>query len=268
MPASTNRVPVQLERLAYPEIAGLREEHGGLLILPMGATEQHGPHLPVGMDTLLVEEVCGQVSARTGVPVMSALRYTVSQGHTAKWPGTFSLRHKTFIELLGELAAWAVATGWRRLMLVNSHFGNDAPARVAVDQVRLTHMGRLQIGLAHVFQLTDSLWQSYTRDAGDLHANSAETSLMMHLFPELVHEDRVATSGDPDRTEGKVFSYPVAQTSSNGVTGNPSEASAEEGRRLFSEMVDALEDRIRRGMEEDAPLGREHWMDLPAPRYD
>ncbi|MGB1130067.1 MAG: creatininase family protein, partial [Haloferula sp.] len=59
MPASTNRVPVQLERLAYPEIAGLREEHGGLLILPMGATEQHGPHLPVGMDTLLVEEVCG-----------------------------------------------------------------------------------------------------------------------------------------------------------------------------------------------------------------
>ena len=72
-------MPVILENLAWPEIAALREKHGGLLVLPLGATEQHGPHLPVAMDTLLVEAVCHAASERTGVPVLSALRYTVSQ---------------------------------------------------------------------------------------------------------------------------------------------------------------------------------------------
>lgn len=121
--------PVLLENLAWPEIATLREQNGGLLLLPLGATEQHGPHLPVGMDTLLAEAVCHAASERTGVPVMSAIRYTVSQGHTPKWPGTFSLSHETFIAALRDIAAWAVATGWKRLLLINSHFGNDAGTR-------------------------------------------------------------------------------------------------------------------------------------------
>ncbi|MDP4624879.1 MAG: creatininase family protein [Akkermansiaceae bacterium] len=260
--------PVILENFAWPEISRLRDESGGLLILPMGATEQHGPHLPVGMDTLLVEEVCKAASARTGVPVMSALRYTVSQGHTPKWPGTFSLRHGTFISVLRELAAWAVATGWKRLLLVNSHFGNDAPARVAVDQIRLEYMGRLQIGLAHAFQTGEGVWAAYTSDADDLHANRAETSLMMHLFPELVKMDRLAESDDEDRTGGTVFSYPVAQTSLNGVTGNPSQATAEEGELLFGKMVEGLVALLEKAKTEEPPLPKDEWEALPGVKYD
>lgn len=260
--------PVLLEQLAWPEIAELRGRNGGLLLLPLGATEQHGPHLPVAMDTLLAEAVCHAASARTGVPVMSALRYTVSQGHTPKWPGTFSLRHETFIAVLRELAAWAVASGWKRLLLVNAHFGNDAPARVAVDQLRLSYLGRLQIGLLHVFQLDETIWNEYTRDAADLHANAAETSLMLHLHPELVHLDRLAEGDDPDRTGGTVFSYPVAQTSLNGVTGHPSRASAEEGRLLFERMTDALCGKVARAIVEAPPLEAGHWAELPPMHYE
>jgi creatinine amidohydrolase len=252
-------VPVLLENLAWPEIAALREKNGGLLILPLGATEQHGPHLPVAMDTLLAEDVCHAVSDKTGVPVMSALRYTVSQGHTAKWPGTFSLRHETFISVLNEIADWAAATGWKRLLLVNSHFGNDAPARVAVDQIRLRHMGKLQIGLRHVFQLTPDIWKAYTCDAADLHANRAETSLMLHLYPDLVHQDALSTADDPDRTGDTVFSYPVSQTSLNGVTGFPSQVTATEGFQLFDQMVDALENLVQRAIIETPPLPEESW---------
>lgn len=261
MPGSTDLPdgPVVLENLAWPEIAELRGRHGGLLLLPLGATEQHGPHLPVAMDTLLAEEVCAAASARTGVPVMSALRFTVSQGHTAKWPGTFSLGHGTFIAVLRELADWAARTGWKRLLLVNAHFGNDAPARVAVDQVRLDQLGRLQVGLVHVFELGEGTWRAYTDDAADLHANRAETSLMLHLCPQLVHRDRLAGVDDPDRTVGGVFSHPVAQTSLNGVTGRPSEATAEEGGRLFEAMVGELVERIGRAVNEEPPLEREHW---------
>lgn len=260
--------PVILENLAWPEIAGLREKNGGLLMLPMGATEQHGPHLPVGMDTLLVEKVCEAASARTGVPMMSALRYTVSQGHTPKWPGTFSLRHGTFVSVIRELATWAVATGWKRLLLVNSHFGNDAPARVAVDQIRLEFMGKLQIGLAHVFKTGEGVWEAYTDDAEDLHANRAETSLMLYLYPDLVKTDKLATSDDEDRTGGTVFSYPVAQTSKNGVTGSPSGATAEEGELLFGKMVGGLSILLEKAKTENPPLPPEQWSELEGPRYD
>jgi len=260
--------PVILEQLAWPEIAALRGKNGGLLMLPMGATEQHGPHLPAGMDTLLVEKVCEAASARTGVPMMSALRYTVSQGHTPKWPGTFSLRHGTFVSVIRELAAWAVATGWKRLLLVNSHFGNDAPARVAVDQLRLEYMGRLQIGLAHVFKTGEGIWDAYTSDADDLHANRAETSLMLHLYPELVKMERLETSDDEDRTGGTVFSYPVAQTSLNGVTGKPSGATAEEGSELFEKMVGGLSMLLEKAKNEEPPLPPAEWGDLPEVAYD
>lgn len=260
--------PLILEHLSWPEISELREKHGGLLMLPMGATEQHGPHLPVGMDTLLVEKVCEAASACTGVAMMSALRYTVSQGHTPKWPGTFSLRHGTFISVIRELAAWAVATGWRRLLLVNSHFGNDAAARVAVDQIRLEFMGRLQIGLAHAFQVGDGVWDAYTADADDLHANRAETSLMMHLYPDLVNMEALGSSDDEDRTGGKVFSYPVAQTSKNGVTGMPSGASAEEGEVLFGKMVEGLSELLEKAKIEEPPLPTEQWASVAEVRYD
>lgn len=255
--------PVLLENLAWPEIAELRGKNGGLLLLPLGATEQHGPHLPVAMDTLLAEAVCHTSSARTGVPVLPALRYTTSQGHTTKWPGTFSLRHDTLIATLRDIAAWAVATGWRRLIFVNAHFGNDAPARVAVDQLRLSYLGRLQVGLVHVFKLCDAIWAEYTSDAADLHANQAETALMLHLHPELVRMDRLADSDDPDRTVGTVFSHPVAQTSLNGVTGHPSRATAEQGSLLFESMVDALSATIEAAIHEEPPLPPEQWADLP-----
>ena len=254
--------PILLEHLAWPEIASLREQNGGVLMLPLGATEQHGPHLPVSMDTLLAEAVCHAASACNGVPVLPALRYTTSQGHTTKWPGTFSLRHETFIHTLCDIAAWAHATGWKRLLFVNSHFGNDASARVAMDLLRLSYLGKLQIGLVHVFKLSDAIWAEYTADAADLHANQAETSLMLYLHPELVHMDRLSSSDDPDRTAGTVFSHPVAQTSLNGVTGHPSRATVEQGKRLFDAMVDKLTETLKRAISEEPPLPAAHWSDL------
>lgn len=268
MPEPTTRSiemanPILLENLPWPDIAELRERNGGLVLLPLGATEQHGPHLPVAMDTLLAEALCHAASARTGVPVLPALRYTTSQGHTTKWPGTISLRHETFISTLRDIAAWLVAGGWKRLLFVNTHFGNDASARVAVDQLRLSHLGKLQVGLLNAFQLTDAIRAEYAADAADLHANQAETALMMHLHPDLVRMDRIAASDDPDRTAGTVFSHPVAQTSLNGVTGYPSRATAGQGRELFDRMTSALVEKIRTAMIEEPPLPPEHWNHLP-----
>lgn len=261
--AGIGAAALKLERLAWPEIEKLQGGNSGLLVLPTGATEQHGPHLPVNCDTLIAQAVCWRASAMTGVPVLPALPFTVSVGHTTKWPGTFALRHETHIAVLREIAAWVAATGWKRLVIVNSHFGNDASQRVAVDQIRTEFLGRLQVAAKNTFNLTPDIWEAFICDAADMHANKAETDVLLHLAPELVHLGREAD--DPDRSTGYVFSYPVAQTSLNGVTGFPSRASAADGKLLFEAMGSALADILQKAATEEPPLGAEHWRGYPQP---
>jgi len=254
-------MPFFLEAMPWPEIGRARRELGGMLLLPLGATEQHGPHLPVNTDTVIAQAVCWFASAKTGVPVLPALPYTVSAGHTAKWPGTFSVSHGTLIDALMDIADWVAATGWSRLLFVNAHFGNDASMRVAVDQIRYALMGKLQVGCLNSFSLTPAIWEYFISDAEDLHANKAETDLMLYLAPHLVRMD--AVEDDPDRTGGTVFSYPVAQTSLNGVTGKPSQGTAERGQSLLEEMGAALASAVAQATTESAPLEPENWSDIP-----
>jgi len=251
---------LRLEALSWTDVANLQELGTDMLILPVGATEQHGPHLPINTDTVIGEYVCAYASAATQVPVLPAMAYTVSAGHTTKWPGTFSLSHETFIHALGDLVSWMVATGWKRLLIVNSHFGNDASLRVAVDQLRLKYLGKLQLASLNTFQLSDEIWKTFIEDAEDLHANKAETDLMLHLAPETVDMSKV--EDDPDRTGGTVFSYPVAQTSLNGITGKPSLGNAKDGAQLFEAMGQALAEIVERAKTESPPLDPKHWSHL------
>jgi creatinine amidohydrolase len=250
--------PLLIEHLSWPAITDLLATGNDMLILPIGATEQHGPHLPINTDTAIASAVCTYASSKTQVPMLPALAYGVSVGHTTKWPGTFSLDHETLIATIRQLALWAVNTGWKRLLIVNSHFGNDASLRVAVDRIRTEFLGRLQVGLKHTYQLTPEIWNYFISDADDLHANCAETDLMLHLAPSTVRIDWV--EDDPDRTAGLVFSYPVSQTSLNGITGKPSLGSAERGKELFEQMGEALADLVTRARTEQAPLSSDHWL--------
>lgn len=247
----------QFDRLSWTELAAHRDAGSGLVLLPCGATEQHGPHLPVNTDTVIAERVCLEAASRSGVLVLPPLAYTVSSGHTRKWPGTFSLRHETFIHTVCEIASWLRSGGWSRLLFVNSHFGNDASLRVAVEKIRIEHLGHLQVGLKHTFLLTPAIRDYFVSDADDLHANRAETDLMLHLAPDTVGMDLV--EDDPDRTAGTVFSHPVSQTSLNGVTGAPSLGEAARGASLFEEMVTALVSVIETAKTEEPPLAKEYW---------
>lgn len=255
--------PALIELLSWPALAEMLDAGIDMLLLPIGATEQHGPHLPVNTDTTIASAVCAYASAKTHVPVLPAIAYGVSVGHTTKWPGTFSLDHETLIATIRNLAIWTMKTGWKRLLIVNAHFGNDASLRVAVDRVRTEFLGQIQIGVKHTYQLTPEIWNYFISDADDLHANCAETDLMLHLAPDTVRMDWV--EDDPDRTNGLVFSYPVSQTSLNGITGKPSLGSAARGAELFNQMGEALADLIIRAQTEQPPLPAHHWSDTSVP---
>lgn len=222
-------------------------------ILPVGATEQHGPHLATGMDTAIAERLCRAVAGATGVPMLPAMPYGCSLGHSQRWPGTIALQPITLIMLVKEIGDWAYHSGVRRLFIVNAHVTNAAPLRCALEMLRAEH-DDLMVAVINTAHISDRVRTAHFADAGDWHANAAETSLMMAVAPELARPELNAASDDPDRTEGLVFAHPVNRTSLNGVTGAPSRASTTQGQELFRWMVEDLCALIEKGKRETPPL--------------
>jgi len=248
--------------LAWPELTGIQPSDVGLI--PVGATEQHGPHLPTATDTIIATGICERASERTGAPVLPAIPVGASYGHGTDLPGTFSLTPELLAALARQWAEWAATSGLRRLLFLNAHFGNAASLGIATDHLRLFRPD-LRSAVINWWTLDPTVAAESVVDGEDLHANRSETSVMLVLAPELVHTSRLATADDPDRTDGLVFRYTAPALSTNGVTGRPSEATAELGEKLLSLTVDALVDRIERARVEEPPFGVASVPTVPSP---
>ena len=237
------------------------------VLLPVGATEQHGPHLGCGVDTVIAEQVCAAVSERLSVPMLPALPYGCSIGHSRRWPGTIALDPRILIDVVEQIGGWARASGVERLFIVNGHVTNAAPLRCALELLRSKHDG-FMVALIHTASLSERVRKTHFADAEDWHANDAETSLMQVIAPELTRPALFTEADDPDRTTESVFAHPVNRTSRNGVTGQPSLATPEKGRQLFDWMVDDLASLVARGMTETAPLDQPYDEAVPADECD
>ncbi len=239
--------------MTWEEISRLPDAGCDAALLPVGATEQHGPHLGTGMDAELATHVCRAVSTRTGVPALPTMNYGCSLGHSHRWPGTLALQPQTLIAVVTDLGEWLVRAGFCRLFLINAHVGNFAPLRCALEVLRNRHDG-LMVAVVNVAEVSPRVRRAFRADGADWHANAAETALMLATAPELVRINRQQQADDPDRTGGLVFAHPVNRTSTNGVTGRPSRATAAQGRRLFAWIVEDLARLVRRGLRERPPL--------------
>lgn len=246
----------------WAELPPLLKSCGQAAIFPVGATEQHGPHMGCGMDAVLAGSLCAAVGEKMGVLVLPALPYGCSIGHSRRWPGTLTLTPATLIEAAKQIGASAYHSGVRRLFIVNAHVGNSAPLRCALDLLRSEH-DDLMVALINSHSISSRVREAHFADGEDWHANDAETSLMLAIAPEMVRQDAMANADDPDRTHGLVFSHPVNRTSLNGVTGKPSAATREKGERLFNWMVDDLSETIRRGLTETPPLSHSYFEGEP-----
>jgi len=240
-------------QLTWEEIGRLPAAGVDAALLPIGATEQHGPHLGTGMDSALAARLCAAVGTLTRVPVLPLLPYGCSLGHSQRWPGTIALSPQTLIAVVTEIGDWLHVSGFRRLFLVNAHVTNAAPLRCALEVLR-SRYDDLLVAVLNTATLSPRVTRAFNADATDWHANAAETSLMLALSPGLVRRARIASADDPDRTADLVFSHPVNRTSRNGVTGFPSRARVAAGRKLFAWMVADLARIVRRGLRETPPL--------------
>ena len=237
----------------WEELPGDLSKASNAAILPVGATEQHGPQLATGMDAVLADVLCRAVAAQTGVPMLPVLPYGCSLGHSRRWPGTIAVMPTTLIALVNEIGTSAYHSGVRRLFIVNAHVTNAAPLRCALEMLRAAH-DDLMVAVINSATVSERVRQAHFADAEDWHANEAETALMMATAPQMVRPGKLSEADDPDRTVGMVFAHPVNRTSRNGVTGRPSTASEPQGRELFSWMVEDLAELVRRGLAETPPL--------------
>jgi mycofactocin precursor peptide peptidase len=197
-----------------------------LLLIPVGALEQHGPHLPLGTDSAVATTVAG----RAGLPVTPPIAFGASGEHEA-FPGTISIGTEALAAVLVEIGR--SASRWAgRLVFVNGHGGN-LPALVAAATLLRA-------------ESRDVAWHSCGVPGADAHAGRHETSLMLALAPDDVRPDLAAAGNTAPLAElmPAIREGSVASVSPNGVLGDPAGASAAEGAETTSVMVAALLDAI------------------------
>jgi mycofactocin system creatininase family protein len=220
----------ELAALTSPE-AGELAAAGALLAVPVAATEQHGPHLPLCTDTDLAAALCARLAAaRPGVLVAPQLAYGASGEHK-DFPGTLSIGTEAVELLLVELCRSATRT-FPRVLLVSTHGGNADAVRRAGQRLRAESRDVLAWLPA---------WE------GDAHAGRAETSLALALAPDRVRPGRAEAGNTRPLTElmPELRRSGVRAVSPNGVLGDPAGASAAEGAallgRLLADLLAALD---------------------------
>jgi mycofactocin precursor peptide peptidase len=216
---------VRLADLAWPDVAR-RAAAGAILAIPLGSTEQHGPHLPLSTDTDIAVALCERLAqARPDVLIAPPVPYG-SSGEHAGFAGTLSIGQEATEALVTELGRSATRT-FRHVLFVSAHGGNAEPVTRAVARLRSRSRD------VSVFQ---------PGGYGDPHAGHEETAIQLVLRPAAVRTDR-AVAGNTEPVAAlmpRLRAGGVRPVSPSGVLGDPTRATAADGARLLAELADAL----------------------------
>lgn len=227
-----------------------------LAVVPVAAVEQHGPHLPLAVDAVLLQGVIDAALTRLPVDLplllLPAQNIGLSTEHLS-FPGTLSLKPQTLLALWQELGEAVARTGMRKLLFLNSHGGNVAPMDIAARELR--QRCGLQVWRCSWFDLplpdeVQALFSVQEHRFG-IHAGAVETSMMLHLAPHTVHmeEARAWRSASQDRAEhcailgnGKSakLGWAMEDYHASGAVGDATAASADKGARLVAAAGEAL----------------------------
>ncbi|MFM7732564.1 MAG: creatininase family protein [Cyanobium sp.] len=264
--APIGRPPRRLEQLSWPELAAQAGRAGSTVIWPFGAIEQHGPHLPLGTDALFADRVTDALLERLP-PQLPVWRLPLqSLGFSPEhqgFPGTLSLPPQLLIDLVAAVGRDLAGAGFRRLVLLNAHGGQIGLLEVAARQLRASQP-RLAVLPCFLWRGPEGIGELIPepeRSQG-LHAGLAETSLMLHLAPDLTGAERGADGlgGAPIPAgwslEGQApCAWFTREVSHSGVIGDPTAATPELGALLYERLVDGWSRRLETLLASDWPPG-------------
>ena len=244
--------PILWEELSSKALEELTNNGMNMVIVPVGACEQHGPHLPLAVDTMDCYEIAKRVSARTGVPVVPPLMYGCSQSH-GDFAGTLSIRPETMIRMLSDIVEWLYKSKIRKVLFLNGHMWNWGPLYSARENIHYDFPD-MQVRVLDWWATTPQIMKESARDCPVLpsyvHANIGETSCMLAVRPDLVDLKKAVDQNDIKT----FFEYRMDQYSKSGVVGREvTKSTAEFGERIFTLVVDNLVPMIEGALKEEAP---------------
>ncbi|MEG0014549.1 MAG: creatininase [Clostridium sp.] len=238
---------VKMENLTWTEFEAKKND---VLILPIGAIEQHGPHLPLCVDTVLAKEFAYRLADKVNGVVAPVLSYGYKSkplsGGGPLFPGTIDLNGATLQALIMDLISEFVKDGFHKIFIMNAHFENEAFIIEAMDLASEKHGADVTIAMSNWWDPMPEDTISKVFDEVEFpgwafeHAAVTETSLMMYFAPELVHEDRmVDTKG---ATPCAYFKYPIDKDAipATGVLASARSSSAARGKIIVDDVMPTL----------------------------
>jgi creatinine amidohydrolase len=253
-----------MSEMTWPEVEAAAKR-GAVALWSVGATEQHGPHLPLSVDTLIPHGLSLRLAERLDLviapPQVFGSRSRPLSGGGQGFPGTTSLRAETLIAVVADVVGELARSGFRRIAIVNWHGENVNLLWAGVDRAR----ERGELGEAKV-ALIERVFNAFSEDDMAFlfedsregfpgwpaeHAAIMETSLVMTLRPDLVRTDLIADDRSPERPFYEVIPTPPEHIAKSGVLAEATKASPEKGERLAALIVDRLESALRDSL--DAP---------------
>lgn len=236
-----------------PEIRQLAASSGSIFVLPVGSIEQHGIHLPVATDSMLATATSLGAGSRTAEETPVLVGPTVWTGyspHHRSLGGTMTTPFEELLAYVRSIVSSAVDNGFDAVLIVNGHGGNRPLVGALTSELGRNDIDREYLGLTYFDLGTESIVEHRDSDPGGMaHGGEFETSLMLHLYPELVSAEAAASYldepydlGDRDLVDSGPLSVyrPFEAYSESGAVGDPDAATAEKGAEWYGAIVDEL----------------------------
>jgi len=244
-----NMTEIEWSRLKAAEIAGLARRNA-IVIAPIGATEQHGPHLPSMVDWRCAQEIAHRaariMTKRHPTIVTPVMPFGMSEHHMSL-SGTITLDYAAMAALVGCVVESAIRHGFQRIFVLNGHGGNTDALRTIITELTVKH--KLPLATGTYWDIAaNEIKALLDRQTALLHACEAETSMIMAMAPELVDQETLSQMRGPyikglsaiDGVNHGVYRWrQLSSRSLNGVIGDAATANAEKGERLL-EAISAM----------------------------
>jgi creatinine amidohydrolase len=230
--------PLHLKTLVPDEVRFILERDARLLV-PVGTCEQHGPHLPLGCDTIIVERLADDLSAALEILRAPTIEYGVNTATRRPFPGNAAVRRKTLHRWMNDLLGDWEQAGVDTFVILTAH-GHD-PHQEALSTLRTR---RARIFTVDVFALD---FTAHLEDAGGpMHGSELDTSLLLYLAPELVRMERAQDFVLPAKRRARFSAgtFERLPALSPGSVGRPSMATRDKGERLYKMIYDRIATRV------------------------
>ena len=240
-----------LYTLTWEDVSKL--DRNVVIVIPFGAVEQHSYHLPLGTDSILVEEIARRFEAtRPDHLLVVPVTWLGCSRHHMEFPGSLTAEIDTFIETGEQIVTSMAAHGFRKFILLNGHGGNIGKIAIMAEKLRYQPGPLLKvIGITYWHLISQEIQSIRETPMGGMnHACELETSMMLAAHPDLVRRDRIEADGptqvsefdEKDMFDPGVVSVTrtVKEISRHGGLGDPTKASAEKGERIFAALISKL----------------------------